>query len=237
MANWYPEKKEELTDFIEKSFAQKIDKPNNINGLIVPHAGYVYSGMVAGKAFSLLKNMKIKKAVIFGPSHYEYLNDIVTSNNNFIKTPIGKIKISDIGLNKSDIENEHSINNQVPFLQVLDVEEIIPIMVGKITDKQAEEYANKISNIKDSVYVFSTDLSHFLPYDQAIKKDKKSIEIIENLDKNNYSLIDACGIYPLKILFHLCKILKVSPRLIEYKNSGDITGDKSSVVGYASFYF
>ena len=76
-----------------------------------------------------------------------------------------------------------------------------------------------------------------MPYELAIKKDKQTIKIIEKLDFKNSEKIDACGKNPLLILMHLCKIKKYKPKLIEYKNSGDITKDKKSVVGYASFYF
>jgi MEMO1 family protein len=235
---WYPEHREELEKFIIDSFRQKINiKPKKINGLIVPHAGYEYSGKIAGRAFSLLKNKRTKKAVIIGPSHYVYLYEAMTTNLDEWSTPLGKTKLGKINLLSGDIEQEHSIKNQVPFLQELGIKEIIPVMVGKITKEQAKEYAKKISKIKDSFFIFSTDLSHFYEYNKAKDADKRTIEIIEKLDKENLKHLDACGLYPLMILFELCKIKKTKPRLLEYKNSGDITGDKSAVVGYASFYF
>ena len=234
---WYPEHKQELESFIDNSFKKKPNiKPKKINGLIVPHAGYEYSGQIAGKAFSLLKNKKLDKAVIIGPSHYVYLNDAMTSNLKEWKTPLGITKLGKINLLAGDIEQEHSIKNQVPFLQKLNIKEIIPIMVGKITDEQAKELAKKISKIK-AICIFSTDLSHFMPYDKAKETDKKTINIIESLDKNNFNQIDACGYFPLMVLFYLCKLKKTHPKLIEYKNSGDIIEDKSAVVGYSSFYF
>lgn len=235
---WYPSNKQELESFIDNSFKRKPNlKPKKINGLIVPHAGYEYSGMIAGKAFSILKNKKLDKVIIIGPSHYINLPNAMTSNLNEWPTPLGKITIKQFpSLKMMDLESEHSINNQIPFLQKLNIKEIIPIMIGKITDEQAKELAKKIAKI-NAIYIFSTDLSHFLPYDQAVQKDKFSINIIENLDENNFKYIDACGYFPLMVLFHLCKIKKTHPRLIEYKNSGDIIGDKSAVVGYASFFF
>jgi hypothetical protein len=109
-------------------------------------------------------------------------------------------------------------------------------MIGKITSEQAEEIAKKLAKIK-ALYVFSTDLSHFMSYGEAIATDKKTIQIIENLDLENFKYIDACGYFPLLVMAHLCKIKKTKPKLVEYKNSGDITGDKSTVVGYSSFWF
>ncbi len=235
---WYPQNKQELENVLDKYFKQKSNlkkNPKKINGLIVPHAGYEYSGAVAGKAFSLLKNKKIKKAVIIGPSHYVYLNDAITTNTPF-KTPLGSIKLFNKNFLEADILTEHSIGNQIPFLQKLNFKEILPIMIGQITNEQAKEIAKKISKIK-AVYIFSTDLSHFQEYNKAVQSDTQTINIIENLDIENLGNLDACGLYPLLVLFHLCKIKKTKPHLIEYKNSGDITGDKSGVVGYASFWF
>ncbi|MBS3078578.1 AmmeMemoRadiSam system protein B [Candidatus Pacearchaeota archaeon] len=244
---WYPSSKRELEEFIDNSFKQKLNLkliPKKINGLIVPHAGYEYSGLIAGKAFSLLKNKKINKAIILGPSHYISTNQALTTNK-LITTPLGKIKTFNITAQAANqhfsqfptanLDSEHSINNQIPFLQKLGIKQIMPLMIGNINN-QAKEIAEKIAKIP-ALYIFSTDLSHFLTYEQALKEDKQTINIIENLDINNFNKINACGIYPLMILFELCKLLKTKPHLIEYKNSGDITGDKSSVVGYSSFWF
>ena len=234
---WYPLNKQELESFIDKSFKQKANiKPKKIHGLIVPHAGYEYSGMIAGKAISLLRNKKIKKAVVIGPSHYQSFNNTSTTNKKYFETPLGKILTFNTDFIQGDITNEHSINNQIPFLQKLGKKEIMPLMIGEITDKQAQEIAKKIFKIP-AIYIFSTDLSHFYDYEKAVKTDQNTIKILENLDFNNFRYVDACGYFPLLIMMHLCKIKKTSPRLIEYKNSGDITGGKSSVVGYCSMRF
>ncbi len=236
MGTWYPEHKQELEDVLTRYLKSNIKIIRKINGLIVPHAGYEYSGAVAGKAFSLLKNKKIKRAVIIGPSHYVYLNEVCTSNEKQWHTSLGKIDLFNKDFPTADINQEHSIKNQLPFLQKLGFKEIMPLMVGKINLEKAEEIAKKISKIP-AICIFSTDLSHFFPYDEAVKKDKNTINIIEKLDFNRLKEIDACGIYPLLILFCLCKIKKTHPKLIVYKNSGDVTGDKDAVVGYSSLYF
>ena len=204
-----------------------------MNGLVVPHAGYAYSGKVAGQAYSLLKNQKINKIIIFGPSHYEHFKGIASLEN--IETPLGKVNISKNFFQK--LKYEHSVMNQIPFLQKLfHHAEVLPIVVGEITEKESKQIAEQFSK-ENALFVFSTDLSHFLSYDNATKKDKKTIEIIEKLNLKRLKEIDACGIFPLMILMNLCRIKNWKPELIEYKNSGDITGDKSSVVGYASLKF
>jgi len=232
---WYPTNKNELNQQVN-NFLKTGKHKKNVNGLIVPHAGYEYSGAVAGQAFSLIKKDSIKKAIIIGPSHYVQLFEAVTSNREFWETPLGKIKTFNKDFPTGDIYQEHSIKNQVPFLQKLGVQEIMPLMIGKITNEQAEEIAKSIIKIK-ALYVFSTDLSHFLDDNLAEERDKKTIKIIENLDKDNFNQIDACGYFPLMVLFHLCKLKKTKPKLIQYKHSGDITGDKESVVGYCAMEF
>ncbi|MBD3252383.1 AmmeMemoRadiSam system protein B [Candidatus Pacearchaeota archaeon] len=246
---WYPENRHVLNETLNKYLKTgKHKKPlaldknsklkkgqNPLHGIIVPHAGYQYSGAVAGTAFSLIKK-PVKKAIVIGPSHYVHLFDAMTTNQQDIQTPLGKTKTFNTDFLTGNIEQEHSISNQYPFLQKLHVEQIMPLMIGKITNQQALEIAKKISKIK-ALYVFSTDLSHFLDYETAVKKDKESVKIIENLDSEKFRFIDACGYFPLLILKELCKIKKTKPELVEYKNSGDVIGDKTSVVGYASFYF
>jgi len=240
---WYPENKKDLDfmleDFLNQETKLKISK--KIEGIIVPHAGYFYSGKIAAKAYRLFKNSKsnYKKAIIFGPSHYIYLRDLATHNQDFWQTPLGKIKIFNLhNLNnlRLNIEKEHSIGNQVPFVQKIGLTEICPLMVGEIDNKKAEEVAEKIFGI-NALKIFSTDLSHFFTYNEALEIDRKSIEIIQDLDFKNLEYLDACGKNAIKILFFLCKKLKSNPKLIDYINSGDVTGNKNSVVGYASFYF
>ena len=232
---WYSQNKQELEKELDKFLSPKL-KSREVHGLIVPHAGYEFSGEIAGKAFSLLKKVKKEKAIIIAPSHYTSLKGILTSDKKEWYTPLGKISIFNEKFDEGDIEREHAIDNQIPFLQKLGFMEILPLMAGQITDEQAKKIAEKISKI-DAIYIFSTDLSHFLPYEQAITKDKETIKIIKKLDFQNFSKIDACGFFPLLIFFHLGEIKNWKPQLIEYKNSGDITGEKSSVVGYTFFFF
>ncbi len=232
---WYPQNKKELEKTLKKFLSAKLKIKTEIHGIVVPHAGYEFSGEIAGKAFSLLKKRKTNSVIILGPSHYVGFYGVALLKK--IKTPLGEV----ISKNKDikeihGLEKEHSIENQIPFLQKLGFKEFIPIVVGELSNKDIKKIAEWLSE-QNSIIVFSTDLSHFLPYELAIKKDKQTIKIIEKLDFKNSEKIDACGKNPLLILMHLCKIKKYKPKLIEYKNSGDITKDKKSVVGYASFYF
>ncbi len=223
--NWYPQKKGELSKMIDGF----IDKANlkKINGVIVPHAGYEFSGSIAGKAYSYAKGFD--SAIVFGPNHYEYFRGIKCLKS--AKTPLGNLSI--IKNDFETIDYEHSVQNQLPFLKFLGVKKVLPLVVGDLSQTDAKKIAIQFADFS-GLFVFSTDLSHFFEYDKAKKIDLASIESIKELDGNN---IDACGINALKIFFELAKIKKFKPKLIVYKNSGDIALDKSSVVGYASFIF
>lgn len=239
MLDWFPNNKQELVKmldtFLSETNNSKVNS-KNIHGIIVPHASYAYSGNVAGKAFSLLKNknnsQNIKKAIIFGPSHYLAFKGIASLEK--YETPLGEVNIPKNSISK--LPHEHSVENQIPFLQKLNVKEILLIVVGQISWKEAEDIAKQFLK-EDAIFIFSTDLSHFLQYNEAVKKDLSTINIITNLKESELRSANACGFYPLLILLRMCKIKSWKPELIEYKNSGDITGDKDSVVGYASFYF
>lgn len=235
MVNWYPQNKEELNAMLDSMIqSMKGDIPTikDIHGIVVPHAGFKYSGAVAGHAFALLK--KPDKAVILGPSHYRGFTGIKTLST--LETPLGNATL--FGTEKySTLKHEHSVENHVPFLQKINPHvQILPLVVGEIEDEEAKEIAGDLQKI-DASFVFSTDLSHFMPYNSAVLADKASLKILENLETNNWKLLDACGKYPLRILMHLCKAKKWRPHLIEYKNSGDVTGERDSVVGYGSMWF
>ena len=243
---WYPRNpdllEKSLNEYLEKpseDSKKEIDIPKEINGLIVPHAGYIFSGAIAGKAFSLLKKSEkvFDRAIILAPSHYESFRGIRAINE--IETPLGEIKITENDYPK--LEYEHAIDNQVPFLQKLEISEVLPLVIGEIDKnqiKEAVEYiTEELQKNPHTIIVVSTDLSHFLDNDNAIKTDKQTLEIIQNLNSEETEKINACGKYPLEILIELCRQKNWQPQLIEYKNSGDVIGDKSRVVGYASLVF
>ena len=233
---WYPLDKYELEEMLNSFFSiepLKIDF--KVHGLIVPHAGYFYSGDIAGKAFSLLNP---KKTIIISPNHHKYFRGVMTHNENFWKTPLGKIKIIESDFEKMDLKNEHSIDNQIPFLQKLGINEILPISIGEISMDEAKEIAINLNKNKEEFnFVFSTDLSHFYTNEKAKIIDTQTINIIKNLDFENFNKVNACGYFPLMVLFNLCLINEWKPFLLEYKTSAEKNQDNSSVVGYASFAF
>ena len=238
MIGWYPKEKEVLDKLLEEYLkpaanSKKIQKSKQeAHGIVVPHAGYEYSGAIAGKAYALLENSEFKRAVVLGPSHYQGFYGVRAFSK--ADTPMGSLEI--IKNNFENLDYEHSVSNQLPFLKKLGFKEVLPLIIGDLNDQDAENLAGDISKL-DAAFIFSTDLSHFLKYEDASKIDKKTINILKNLDLEKWHNLDACGKFPLRVMMHLCKLQGWKPKLLEYKNSGDITGDKNRVVGYASLVF
>lgn len=249
---FYPSDRQELSGVIDLFMKSKSEKKqellDNIHGLVVPHAGYAYSGRTAGAAYRKIKGKKFSGAVILCPNHSIFLNKIAFDTSSHWKTPLGDVKVDNEtcsklspGLfipNPSSHLKEHAIEVQIPFLQkTLQSFKIIPLVVGTITDGDVKTAAREILKIMnhETLLIISTDLSHFLTEREAERKDSSSIKSI--LSPESDSEIDACGSYSLKILKEICRLKKWTPKLIEYTNSGKITGDHSKVVGYASFWF
>jgi len=246
---WYPSLPEKLKQDIESylSQAEKDEKVQEIknslkkedkdlHGLVVPHAGYDFSGSVAAKAYSLIKDKGFKKAIILAPSHQAIFRGVASVHK--LETPLGEMPI--IKNNYSPGSYEHAVDNQIPFLQYLGIEEVMPLVIGQVSISEIESIAKEILNKKDekTIFIVSTDLSHFLSYKRAQTIDKTSIKTIESL-KDNPEDIDACGRAALLIIMEICRQKNWKPGLIEYKNSGDTMPSigKEKVVGYASMFF
>ncbi len=236
---WYPSDSEKLKQDLEKYISKKPEKfsEKEIHGLVVPHAGYEFSGEIAGKAYSLIKDKGFEKAIILAPSHYAMFQGITSVEK--IETPLGKPEILENPYTKGSYE--HAIDNQVPFLQYLGINKILPLVIGEISVTESEKIAKEILKQKDekTIIIISTDLSHFLSYEEANQVDKETIKIIQNLKTSQSEAIDACGKMPLMILIEMAKIQDWKPELIEHKTSADTKPElgKEKVVGYMSMIF
>ncbi len=223
--------------FLKKVPEVSVD--GELKALIVPHAGYIYSGQVAAYAYALLKGCRKKKFVILGPSHYVYFNDVVSDSNEFWETPLGRVGVAESGFPKLGEAHagEHSVEVQLPFLQrVAGDFEILPLVAG---DADPEEISEKILGIldDDSMLIISSDLSHYHDYSTAVRLDRKAIGCIEKIDYSAFAGEEACGKIPVMAVLHIAKRLGWKCKLLNYANSGDVSGDRESVVGYASFAF
>ncbi len=255
---FYPADKAELTKQVDEFLAnsQKIDK-GRLLAIVVPHAGYVYSGQVAAHGFKQLEGTDFKKIIIISPSHYVGFEGISVYNKGLFETPLGLIKVDEelankiIQKNKQFIfypqahQKEHAIEVELPFLQRVYKDKdfrIVPIAMGKPSLDDARVLSDALYDVidKDTLLVVSVDLSHYYAYDKAVELDTSGLNAIEALDADDFvqkinngsAEIDAPVAVVGAILF--ANRYGAKAELIKYANSGDVTGDKSRVVGYAS---
>jgi AmmeMemoRadiSam system protein B len=265
---FYPEEEKELEEMIE-NFLKEIKIPlieGKIFGILVPHAGYVFSGPVAAYCYKAIERKNFETVVLVGDSHYEYFDGISVWERGEWETPLGKVKVDEglakefLGFSKRFLVKdsvhlfEHSLEVQLPFLQkVLKNFKILPLIFGS-EDKDWKELAKAILKLmkkRKILIVASTDLSHYPPYDVALKADKETIEGILSLDPEKFKeKIDdlkklfpdvdtfACAQDAIKTILEISKNLKGKAKLLKYQNSGDtIYEEKSQVVGYGAVCF
>lgn len=255
---FYPSNPDKLFKDIEKMLNQvKLSEDyTNIFGIVSPHAGYIYSGGTAAYAYSTLRNKNIKTVFVISPSHYEYFPGITIYDGDAYQTPLGEIEIeqskSDELTNNSKIifrgiqghRKEHALEVQLPFLQyVLKDFKLVPIVMGDQSDLFVNELSEKLSSIIDenSLVVASSDLSHFYSATKANELDglvEKRINEFdyENLQKDlTFKRCEACGGGPIVSLLKSAALKNYrKSKVLKRTDSGDITGDKSEVVGYLS---
>ncbi|MFH1510618.1 MAG: AmmeMemoRadiSam system protein B [Candidatus Woesearchaeota archaeon] len=245
--SWYPGTREKLNTTVSQllNSIEKAELQGKIRALIVPHAGYAYSGEVAAAGFAQLSG-QYDTVIILGTAHRIALQGIAITNHTHYRTPIGDVKVSDETrnfVNSGDAKlvnsdgGEHSIEIELPFLQrALKEFEIIPMIVGRNDPK---EFAGILGKIIDdrTLIVVSVDLSHYHPYDEAVQLDTATINNILELDSERVLSNEIDSPWAVAATLNLAKEKNWKPALIKYMNSGDVTKDKASVVGYAAIAF
>jgi len=237
-------------------------KLQSIVGLVSPHAGYMYSGPVAAHGYNrLAEDGKPDVVVLFGPNHTGSGSALAVMKEGFWRTPLGDVEIdtatADLILRASNIIDvddsahafEHSIEVQLPFLQFLygSAFKFVPVCFLMQDLQSSREVGSAVAKAlegKNAVVIASTDMTHYEPQRAAEKKDKAAIEAVVKLDEEGlYSTIEAyrismCGYGPTIAAITAAKALGAKKaELLCYKTSGDVVGDYSAVVGYASLVF
>jgi len=255
---FYPAEKDKLQKDIALMLqAAKLEKSfNKIFGIVSPHAGYVYSGKTAAYAYNLLKGKSYKTVIIISPSHAEYFPGISIYDGEAYETPLGLVEIDQQMADKL-VENskiifrciqghrkEHALEVQIPFLQsVIKDFKIVPIVMGDQSKMFVDELAERISKILDdeTLVVASSDMSHFYSSEEADRLDSVVEKRINDFDFENLlkdldnHQCEACGGGPIAAMMKAAALNNISKSLvINRSDSGDITGDKSEVVGYLS---
>lgn len=242
---FYANDKDELLsqlDFFAESSTNDYDFRSR--AIIVPHAGYYYSGQLAYEGFRHL-NKNAKNVFIIAPTHYVPFEGLALSNYDQWSTPLGEIelnqKINDELIARfyycsrldEAFASEHSAEVQVPFIQkMLPDAKIVPILVGKIDYRLISRIIEFYWADPENVFVISSDLSHFCQSDEARKLDSITAKMIETGDLEKFNLEQACGFGGVCALTHFAKTKSFSMLRVGMYNSGDVTGDTSRVVGY-----
>lgn len=216
--------------------------------LIVPHAGYVYSGSTAAEAYALLRPAagRIRRVVLLGPTHRVAVRGIALPESSRFATPLGSIELDreaiariaelpQIVRSERVHAQEHALEVHLPFLQrVLGEFTLVPLAVGQATPAEIAAVLERLWGGPETLIVVSTDLSHFLPYAQARRIDEDTCHRILELD-TDLDPEQACGAHPLNGLLLAARRHRLRPDLIAFCNSGDTAGDRQRVVGYAAF--
>lgn len=219
--------------------------------LIVPHAGYIYSGGVAAEAYAQLRphRARIRRIVLLGPSHRVGFRGLALSSAEAYRTPLGDVPL-DVAAARELAElpqvraldaahaEEHCIEVQVPFLQaVLDDFVLLPIVVGSADAEEVDAVLEPFWDDDATVFVVSSDLSHYLDYASAQRIDRVTCSAIEQLAGERIGDEQACGHDPMKGLLLGAKRHELKPVTLELLNSGDTAGDRRRVVGYGAWAF
>ncbi len=250
---FYPGTPQELKAMLVQLLGDVDDQQSDSvpKALVAPHAGYVYSGSMAARAYATLKPARdlITRVVLLGPCHRVALKGLALSSADGFTTPLGDIEIDKITSKK--IENlpqvstfdqthaaEHSLEVHLPFLQmVLGDFKLIPLVVGDCSKEDVAQVLDTLWGGGETLIVISTDLSHFLDYDAAVEIDTQTCHAIEQMEPDNIGRDQACGRIPLKGLLTLAKYKNMHIETLGINNSGDTAGDKDRVVGYGSWAF
>jgi hypothetical protein len=257
---WYPADPARLRSDIEGYLAgARVDAlDGTVIGVISPHAGYVYSGQVAAHAYKAAQGKDFDAVILIGPSHRASFGGASLYDGKGYETPLGISPVDRdlaekiaaysggmVSLTSDHILPENSLEIQVPFLQVVfDRAPFVPILMGTRDMGTCRAVAGAIIRaVGDGriLMIASTDLSHYHSYDSAIAMDSTALEYIEKMDAEGFlrgvesGRYEACGAGPAAVTILVATALGAdSAKILAYMNSGDITGDRDGVVGYAA---
>jgi len=260
--SWYPGNPRILERDILDYFKEVHDAPirGEILGLVAPHAGYMYSGQVAAHAYKQITGKAYDVVFVIGPSHRSYFRGVSLFNQGGYETPLGIVKvhesIADRLLEGSprisflpDVHlQEHSVEIQLPFLQVvLGAFLFVPLIMGDQDEETCGMLADAIISGAGNLNILvvgSSDLSHYHNYEEALKMDRRILDHLGRMDEKGLlqdlqrGVGEACGGGPAAVTVMVAKRLGADKAaVLTYANSGDVTGDRSGVVGYAASVF
>ena len=219
--------------------------------LVVPHAGYPFSGPIAGSGYAALAGARgvVERVVLLGPAHFVPVDGIATTGASEWETPLGSITIDDalrravlalpsVCVDDSAHAPEHSLEVHLPFLQrTLGAFTLLPLVVGRADPDTVAAVIDAVWGGPETLVVVSSDLSHYLDHDTAAARDRRTAGAIVGGTDDTLDGYDACGISPVRGLLVSARRHGLTPRLLDLRNSGDTAGPRDRVVGYGAFAF
>lgn len=219
--------------------------------LVVPHAGYVYSGPIAASAYARLAPVRdiVRRVVLLGPAHRVRLTGLATSGAGAFETPLGSVpldrdaierleRLPQVQRNDHAHAPEHSLEVHLPFLQiVLERFSLVPLVVGDASDRDVQQVLDLAWGGPETLVLVSSDLSHYLDYESARRTDGATARAIVALDKDSIGEDGACGRVPVRGLLGYAALHHMHAEQLDLRSSGDTAGSKDQVVGYGAFAF
>jgi AmmeMemoRadiSam system protein B len=219
--------------------------------IIVPHAGYVYSGPVAASAYGCLVEARdrVTRVVLLGPAHWVALGGLAMSSADYFSTPLGMVPVDQhahallaalpqVRVADEAHAPEHSLEVQLPFLQILFAAfTLVPLVVGTATAAEVGEVLERLWDGPETLIVVSSDLSHYHDYATAQALDQATSHAIETLRPQDIHTQQACGRYAVQGLLQVARQRGLHVRTVDLRNSGDTAGSRDQVVGYGAYIF
>jgi len=250
---FYPQSPAELGAQVRAclgSVAPPTENAARAKALIVPHAGYVYSGPIAASGYRRLAEWQadVQRVVLLGPSHRVPLAGLAAPSVDAFATPLGEVELDRGALaralalpqvTESDAAHarEHSLEVQLPFLQaLLPSFRLVPFAVGDATPAQVAEVIELLWDGPETLIVISSDLSHYHRYEEARTIDRSSAKSVLALSPT-LGYEQACGAVPINGLLTVARHHRMKVEMLDLRSSGDTAGDRLRVVGYGSFAF
>jgi len=248
---FYPDDQRELASNIARYVAPAPANPRVPKAIIAPHAGYIYSGAIAGRAYATLKQAtnQIKHVVLLGPAHRVAFSGLALPETEAFETPLGKVPIDQRAVamladmpqvsRRDDAHSEeHSLEVHLPFLQaVLSDFVVTPLVVGRTSAEEVTYVLDRLWGGDETLIVISSDLSHYENYDTARRMDNATADAIESLRADDINPAQACGRIPVAGLLATARHRNMRVERIGLCNSGDTAGTKDRVVGYGAWSF
>lgn len=218
--------------------------------VIAPHAGYPYSGPIAGSAFEPWRALagKVERVVVIGPSHRVAFEGVALPEADAFETPLGLVELDleaaallaelpQVIVDARPHAQEHALEVELPFLQeVLGSFRLVPLVVGQASTREVAEVLERLWDGGSTRIVVSSDLSHYLPWESARRVDTETAETIVAL-RSELRSEQACGALPINGLLQLARTHGLRAELRDLRSSGDTAGDRTQVVGYGAFLF